>query len=73
MIFIEPLGTNPLINLYRKLTPRSRTVDEHPLIPKDFDFIKSTLGTTTVKYYGFISLVFFMFYRNSKKSINRVP
>ena len=69
MIFMEPLGTNPLINLYRKLTPGSRTADEHPFVTKDFDFIKSTLGTVTVKYYGFISLVFFLFYRNSKKSI----
>ena len=69
MIFMEPLGTNPLINLYRKLTPGSRTVDEHPLIFKDFDFIKSTLGTITVKYYGFMSLIFFMFYKNSKKSM----
>ena len=68
MIFMEPLGTNPLINLYRKLTPKSRTVDEHPFVPKDFDFIKSTLGTVTVKYYGFMSLVFFMFYQNTKKS-----
>ena len=24
-LFIEPLGTNPLINLYRKLTPKSRS------------------------------------------------
>ena len=69
MIFMEPLGTNPLINLYRKLTPGSRTADEHPFVTKDFDFIKSTLGTVTVKYYGFISLIFFLFYRNSKKSI----
>tara|TARA_Y100000590_G_C15420538_1_gene901224 strand:- start:111 stop:854 length:744 start_codon:yes stop_codon:yes gene_type:complete len=69
MIFMEPLGTNPLVNLYRKLTPKSRSVDEHPFVAKDFDFIKSTLGTVTVKYYGFISLLFFMFYRNPKKSI----
>ena len=67
---MEPLGTNPLINLYRKLTPKSRTIDEHPLISKDFDFIKNTFGTITVKYYGFTSLIFFMFYRNSKKSIS---
>ena len=39
-LFIEPLGTNPLINLYRKLTPNSRSVDEHPLIDKDFDLIQ---------------------------------
>ena len=36
LIFIEPLGTNPIINLYRKLTPKSRSKDEHPLINKDF-------------------------------------
>ena len=31
LLFIEPLGTNPLINFYRKLTPKSRSKDEHPL------------------------------------------
>ena len=31
-IFVEPLGHNPVINLYRKLTPNMRTVDEHPLV-----------------------------------------
>ena len=36
MIFIEPLGTSPLINFYRKLTPNSRSKDEHPLIKDDF-------------------------------------
>lgn len=29
--FIEPLGHNPFINLYRRLTPSLRTVDERPL------------------------------------------
>ena len=29
--FAEPLGSNPLINLYRRLTPQYRTVDETPL------------------------------------------
>jgi SAM-dependent methyltransferase len=33
--FIEPLGHNPLINLYRMRTPEMRTVDEHPLLAKD--------------------------------------
>ena len=36
LLFIEPLGTNPIINLYRKLTPNARSKDEHPLIKKDF-------------------------------------
>jgi SAM-dependent methyltransferase len=30
-IFVEPLGHNPLINLYRRRTPHLRTSDEHPL------------------------------------------
>jgi ubiquinone/menaquinone biosynthesis C-methylase UbiE len=29
--FAEPLGTNSLVNLYRRLTPQYRTVDEAPL------------------------------------------
>jgi 2-polyprenyl-3-methyl-5-hydroxy-6-metoxy-1,4-benzoquinol methylase len=29
--FAEPLGTNPAINLYRRLTPQFRTEDEEPL------------------------------------------
>jgi SAM-dependent methyltransferase len=29
--FAEPLGTNPIINLYRRLTPQFRTEDEEPL------------------------------------------
>jgi SAM-dependent methyltransferase len=34
-IFTEPLGHNPALNLYRKLTPRLRTPDEHPLLMAD--------------------------------------
>ena len=40
-LFIEPLGTNPLINLYRKLTPQSRSIDEHPLVEEDFNLIRT--------------------------------
>ena len=59
MVFLEPLGTNPLINIYRKLTPNSRSEDEHPFLKKDFDFIDSLFEKVTVKYYGFFTLVFF--------------
>ena len=69
MVFLEPLGTNPLINFYRKLTPKSRSVDEHPFLKKDFDFINSLFKKVTIKYYGFFTLVFFLFYGNPKKSI----
>jgi len=69
LLFIEPLGTNPIINLYRKLTPKSRSEDEHPLVEKDFKFIKEKLTNITLKYYGFLTLVFFPFYRSPQQSM----
>jgi SAM-dependent methyltransferase len=38
-IFIEPLGHNPLINLYRNRTPDMRTPDEHPLLMSDLELV----------------------------------
>ena len=68
LIFIEPLGTNPLINLYRKLTPKSRSEDEHPLVKLDFDLIEKKFINTKLKYYGFLTLIFFPFYKSPKNS-----
>ena len=68
MVFLEPLGTNPLINFYRKLTPNSRSIDEHPYIKKDFNLINSLFKKVEIKYYGFFTLVFFLFYKNPQKS-----
>ena len=68
-LFIEPLGTNPLINFYRKLTPKSRSEDEHPLEKSDFDLIKNKFCNMKIKYYGFLTLFFFPFYFSPKKSI----
>ena len=69
LLFIEPLGTNPLINFYRLLTPKSRSRDEHPLIFKDFEMIKSNFKSVNIKYYGFLTLVFFPFYSSSDSTI----
>jgi len=69
MVFLEPLGTNPLINLYRKLTPKSRSEDEHPFLKKDFDYINSLFKHITIRYYGFLTLLFFLLYKNPQKSI----
>ena len=68
LIFIEPLGTNPLINFYRKLTPKSRSQDEHPLVKLDFDLIEKKFINTQIKYYGFLTLIFFPFYKSPKNS-----
>ena len=67
-LFIEPLGTNPLINFYRKLTPKSRSKDEHPLINDDFELIKENFYKLRIKYYGFFTLIFFPLYKSPKKS-----
>ena len=68
LIFIEPLGNNPIINFYRKLTPKSRSRDEHPLIDKDFKYINSKFIDTKIKYYGFLTLIFFPFYKSPNSS-----
>ena len=68
-LFIEPLGTNPLINFYRNLTPKSRSVDEHPLVKNDLNSIKEKFFKTNIKYYGFLTLLFFPFYQSPKKSL----
>ena len=68
LLFIEPLGTNPIINLYRKLTPNSRSKDEHPLVKKDLVLLMSKYKNVEIKYYGFLTLVFFPFYSDPNKS-----
>jgi len=51
-IFIEPMGMNPLIAIYRKLTPSRRTAYEKPLDGKDFQIIESC-GFTNVEHKEF--------------------
>ena len=68
LVFIEPLGTNPIINLYRKLTPNSRSKDEHPLVNQDFKYINKKFIDTKIKYYGFLTLIFFPFYKSPNRS-----
>jgi SAM-dependent methyltransferase len=50
-LFSEPLGHNPAINLYRRMTPEMRTPDEHPLVTRDFDLAH--------RYFGDVQLEFF--------------
>ena len=69
LLFIEPLGTNPIINLYRFLTPGSRSKDEHPLTFKDFDIIREKFKSVSIKYYGLMTLVFFPFYKSTNSRI----
>lgn len=56
-VFIEPLGHNPFINLYRALTPRMRTDDEHPLKLKDIDLLKRYFSSVEVEYFSLFTLL----------------
>lgn len=49
-IFVEPLGHNPLIRLYRALTPKLRTADEHPLLMRDLENARTHFRQMDVIY-----------------------
>lgn len=63
-VFIEPLGHNPIINLYRFLTPKLRTEDEHPLMLQDIQLARQYFGQVKVRYYHMLSIAAVVF-RNS--------
>ena len=56
ILFMEPLGHNPLINAYRNRTPGMRTPDEHPLLKKDLENLSQHFSNLNIKYYYFWSL-----------------
>lgn len=51
-VFLEPLGHNPLINLYRRLTPSLRTPDEHPLLMSDIAMAGEYFGRAEAHYFA---------------------
>ncbi len=55
-LFIEPLGHNPFINIYRYLTPHLRSEDEHPLIKKDLKLFKEFFDNVNISYFHLVSL-----------------
>jgi SAM-dependent methyltransferase len=56
-LFIEPLGHNPVINLYRRRTPEQRTVDEHPLVMEDMGIIRSHFAHVDETYFHLLGLM----------------
>jgi ubiquinone/menaquinone biosynthesis C-methylase UbiE len=55
-VFLEPLGHNPAINLYRRLTPALRTPDEHPLTRGDLELAASFFAAPDYRFYHLFSL-----------------
>jgi len=56
-IFFEPLGHNPIINLYRRLTPAMRSADEQPLSMTDLDRITNCFDGAQVSFFGLFTLL----------------
>jgi SAM-dependent methyltransferase len=54
-VFLEPLGHNPLFNAYRRLTPRVRTQDEHPLRLADLDAARACFGGLALEHFSLLS------------------
>jgi hypothetical protein len=50
------MGHNPLINLYRRLTPRLRTEDEHPLLLGTLEGATHNFHHVETHYFHFFSL-----------------
>jgi SAM-dependent methyltransferase len=55
-IFLEPLGHNPLIDVYRRLTPAARTPDERPLRRPDLETLGRGWGDVKLSYHDFLTL-----------------
>jgi ubiquinone/menaquinone biosynthesis C-methylase UbiE len=55
-VFFEPLGHNPLINMFRALTPKLRSQDEHPLHDRDLETMKRYFGAIDISYFHFFGL-----------------
>lgn len=56
LFFNEPLGTNPVFNLYRVFTPRARTPDEHPFRRADLKLLGTIFEVQEIRWFGFLSI-----------------
>ena len=57
LVFKEPLGTNPIINIYRYFTPKSRTSDERPFNFKDLKLFSNYFEIKQINFIGFSILL----------------
>jgi len=56
-VFIEPLGHNPFINFYRRLTPDMRSRDENPLLMSDIQVASQYFENVMVDYQHITSIL----------------
>lgn len=56
-LFVEPMGHNPVVNLYRRLTPSQRTEDEHPLRMDDLELAREYFEHADADFFALSSLL----------------
>jgi len=56
----DPIAYNPIINVYRRMAMKVRTVDEHPLKVKDIKSFENYFGKVELKYFWFSTLIIFI-------------
>jgi SAM-dependent methyltransferase len=62
-VFYEPVGHNPLLNLYRWLTPGSHTRDEHPLLMHEIRAMSDRFGRSEAHFHDLLSIFSIPFLR----------
>lgn len=65
-IFLEPLNHNPLINLYRRLTPNIRTPTEKPLSFSDLNIFQHSFSEITHEEHYLLALASLLFWYLTK-------
>jgi ubiquinone/menaquinone biosynthesis C-methylase UbiE len=61
IVFSEPLGHNPIINLYRLLTPKIRTDDEQPMKANDIELLNHYFNSVKCEYFSLFTLISVLF------------
>jgi SAM-dependent methyltransferase len=56
-VFVEPLANNPVLRLYRRLTPAQRTVDETPLHAEDLATLQRYFTNTEIAYFHLLTML----------------
>ncbi len=56
LLMWEPMGTNPVLNLFRFLTPNLRSQDEHPLTFQDLNLIRRFFPKTHFQHHTLTAL-----------------
>jgi SAM-dependent methyltransferase len=61
-IFTEPLGMNPFLRTFRRLTPIMRSPDEHPLIRRDLDLLRQSFVRVEIQFFYVVTPLAALFY-----------